>query len=46
MPARMAILIAEACHELHRLDRRACREWALSHFSVPAMTDGYEDIYW
>jgi glycosyltransferase involved in cell wall biosynthesis len=37
--------LIEAAADLDRIDRRACREWALSRFSVPAMTDGYELAY-
>jgi glycosyltransferase involved in cell wall biosynthesis len=37
--------LAEACAELDRIDRRACRERALARFSVRAMTDAYENAY-
>ena len=37
--------LAQACHQVQRLDRKECTRWALNRFSVPAMTDGYERIY-
>ena len=37
--------LVEACRQVERLDRRECREWALSHFSVERMVDGYEAVY-
>jgi glycosyltransferase involved in cell wall biosynthesis len=37
--------LAAACAQLDRIDRRACRERALSRFSVRAMADAYENAY-
>ncbi|MBI4318144.1 MAG: glycosyltransferase family 4 protein [Chloroflexi bacterium] len=34
-----------ACHEVHRLDRRACRQEVESRFSVQVMVDNYEAVY-
>jgi glycosyltransferase involved in cell wall biosynthesis len=35
----------DACRRVGCLDRRACREWALDHFSVSRMTDAYEAVF-
>jgi glycosyltransferase involved in cell wall biosynthesis len=35
----------DAVHAIGEIDRAACREHALSKFSVSAMVDGYEEIY-
>ncbi len=35
----------DALHNIERIDRAACRDHALTNFSVEKMTDGYEAIY-
>jgi glycosyltransferase involved in cell wall biosynthesis len=37
--------MVEAVHQAGRLDRRVCRAWAVTRFSVDRMTDAYERIY-
>lgn len=37
--------LAEVAEDVGRLSRRACRERVERHFSVEAMTDGYEAVY-
>ncbi|GAB4222954.1 MAG: hypothetical protein Kow0062_21980 [Acidobacteriota bacterium] len=35
----------EACRTIDRLDRRRCRAWVASRFTVDRMLDGYERVY-
>lgn len=37
--------LADVADQVTRLSRRACRERVERHFSVDAMTDGYETVY-
>ncbi|HYM96981.1 MAG TPA: glycosyltransferase family 4 protein [Candidatus Sulfotelmatobacter sp.] len=37
--------MVEACRNLQAIDRRACREWALSRFSAERMARDYERVY-
>ena len=37
--------LARLCHEVHAIDRAACRDEAVWRFSVEAMTVGYEQAY-
>jgi glycosyltransferase involved in cell wall biosynthesis len=37
--------LVEGCRLVHRLDRHACRRWALERFSQQRMTGGYEEVY-
>jgi glycosyltransferase involved in cell wall biosynthesis len=37
--------LVEACRNLGRIDRRACRDWALQHFTVERMTTAYLQVY-
>jgi len=37
--------LVEACSRVHGIDRRACRRWAIAHFSVARMVDEYEAAY-
>ncbi len=38
--------MAEAIGKIHRINRKACREHALTNFNAQRMTDGYEEIYY
>jgi glycosyltransferase involved in cell wall biosynthesis len=37
--------LARLCHEVHRIDRRACRDEAVRRFSPSEMARGYEEVY-
>jgi glycosyltransferase involved in cell wall biosynthesis len=37
--------MVDACQNLKEIDRRACRDWALQHFSAERMTTDYLRVY-
>jgi glycosyltransferase involved in cell wall biosynthesis len=37
--------LVEVCSRVHLLDRAACRDWAIEHFSTARMVDDYERAY-
>jgi len=37
--------MAEAMHEVDKIDRRACRDWVIRKFTLDRMTDEYEALF-
>jgi glycosyltransferase involved in cell wall biosynthesis len=35
----------DAINKINTIDRKKCRQWAMSNFSLEKMTDGYYNVY-